>query len=142
MERVLLFANPLRLDSNTSQDKGIAEADIQAFGFRLPAVDYVRSEVVIYLRYLAAAQKWDSLGGDVDLDAWTTKEGVRYDFFDAEIQLFIEQAGRENQASAQIYEVSFDLTDGFIVDAALVQRIKEEGKLLDVLLPYSGEGVQ
>ena len=145
MEKVMLFDKPLSFDC-ASDDQKKSETRMLAFGHLMPDVDYTSEEVSLYLAYLAGAQQWDFLGGDVDEDYWTTKEGIKFRLFDAEIQKFIEQAQRELQVSAEIFETEIDLSEGiinkFIVDADLAQRIKTEGELLDVITAPSGENGQ
>ena len=139
MNKVLLFDTPVRIDY-ISADQKEKIIDVPAFGFQLTASYYTPSDLAGYIGYLVAAQKWDSMGGDVDLNNWTTKEGINYGLFDAEIQAFIEQANREFPVSARIYETSIDLIgqgvlNGFVVGDTLADKIKEEGHLLDVRIP-------
>lgn len=145
METVLLFSRPLEFDY-IPDDQKESETRMPAYGIRMTGINYNHYVLNGYLEYLVAAQKWDSLGNDVNLDTWTTKEGANYSTFDAGIQEFIEQANRELPVSADIYEVEFDLTEGcintFIVDAALAERIKGEGHLTDVIMPQYGDEVQ
>ena len=145
MEKVMLFNQPLSFDC-TTDDQEKSEIRMLAFGHLMPDVDYTPEEVAIYLAYLAGAQQWDILGGDVDEVFWTTKDGAKYGLFDAEIQDFIEQAQRELQVSAEIFKAEIDDSEGiinrFIVDEVLAQRIKTEGELLDVIKAPSGENGQ
>lgn len=139
MEKVLLFDTPVKID-HISADQKEKIIDVPAFGVKLPDCSYSPSDLAGYIGYLVAAQKWDSLGGDVDLNNWTTKEGIHYGLFDAEIQAFIEQANREFPVSARIYETPIDLNgqgvvNTFVVGAALADKIREEGHLLDVRIP-------
>lgn len=135
MERVLLFHRPLRFDY-TPEGVEKEEIDEPAFGFVLPDVFYTPDDIAGYLEYLVAAEKWDQLGGDIEQNTWIMN-GTQLGTFDAEIQEFIEKSNKECKASAEIYEVSFDLTKGqentFITDLDLVKKIREEGQLLDVL---------
>ena len=136
MERVLLFDRQMNFDYiPVGQEE--SETRKPAFGFILTNIPYTHYELAGYVAYLAAAQKWDDLGGDVELNIWTMAGGARYDTFDSEIQEFIEQAISENPISCEVYEINLDLTGGivneFVADANLAQRIKAEGKLVDVL---------
>lgn len=135
MEKVLLFERPLRFDY-TPEGEEKEEIDEPAFGFVLPDVFYTPDDIADYLEYLVAAEKWDKLGGDIEQNTWIMN-GTQLGTFDAEIQEFIEKANKECKASAEIYEVSFDLTKGlentFITNLDLVKKIREEGQLLDVL---------
>ena len=143
MEKVLLFDRPMDCDLlGNGEDK--FEIFKPIFGLVLPELDYTPYHLSEYIAYLCAAQKWCELGGDVDFHIWKTKEGTSYGLLDAEIQEFTEQAIMEQPICADIYEVGFDLSNGiihtFLVDAGLVQRIKEEGELVDVLkAPYGEE---
>lgn len=144
MEKVLLFDRPMDCDL---LDKGEDKIEIwkPIFGMVLPELNYSRSNLSEYIAYLCAAQKWYDLGGDVDFHIWKTKDGTSYDFLDSEILKFTDDAIKEQPINADIYEVEFDLSGGiihtFLVDADMVQRIKEEGKLVDVLkAPYEEEG--
>ena len=139
MEKVLLFDTPVKIDY-ISADQKEKIIDVPAFGIQLPDCSFTPSELAGYIGYLVAAQKWDSLGGDVDLNDWTTKEGIHYRLLDAEIQAFTEQANKEFPVSAIIYETPIDLNDPgvvntFVVDAALADKIRAEGHLLDVEIP-------
>ena len=140
-----MFDRPMSFDYIPDGQKE-SEMRKPAFGFILTGISYTRYELAGYLGYLAAAQKWDDLGGDVDLNTWTRKDGARYDTFDSEIQEFIEQAIIELPLSSEVYEVNQDLTEGvvneFVTDASLAQRIRVEGKLVDVLQIPIGENDQ
>ena len=143
MEKVLLFDRPMGCDLLCNGEDKI-EIFKPVFGLVLPELDYSLYNLSEYLAYLCAAQKWCELGGDVDFRIWKTKEGTSYGLLDAEIQEFTEKAIREQPICADIYEVGFDLSAGivhtFLVDADLVQRIKEEGHLVDVLkVPYGDD---
>lgn len=141
MEKVLLFETPMSFDYvDGAKDK--SEIRKTAFGILLPEVSYSHYALSEYVAYLYAAQKWDELGGDVDYDDWTTKQGTRHYFYGPEIQDFIENAIREQPFSANIYEVGFDVADGvvqtFVADEGVARRIREEGVLVDVIkVPYS-----
>lgn len=141
MEKVLLFDRPMGCDILASREDKF-EIWKPVFGMVLPELDYSLYNLSEYMAYLCAAQRWCDLGGDVDFDIWTTKDGTSYGLFDAEIRKFIEIAIKEQPICADIYEAGFELSDGiihtFLVDAELAQRIKEEGQLVDVLkVPYS-----
>lgn len=143
MEKVLLFDRPMGCDILAGCDDKF-EIWNAVYGLVLPELDYSRHNLSLYLAYLCAAQRWYDLGGDVDFDIWTTKEGACYGLFDTEIRDFTENTIKEQPICADIYEVGFDLSDGiiqtFIIDADLVQRIKGEGQFVDVLrVPYSEE---
>lgn len=143
MEKVLLFERPMGCDIlGSAEDK--FEIWKPVFGLVLPELDYSLHNLSEYVAYLYAAQKWCDLGGDVDFNIWKTKDGTSYGLLDAEIREFTENTIKEQPICADIYEVGFDLSDGiiqtFLVDADLVQRIKEEGQLVDVLkTPYGEE---
>ena len=140
MERVLIFEMPMSLDYvEGAKDK--SEIRKPAFGILLPEVSYSHYTLSEYVAYLYAAQKWDELGGDVDFDNWTTKEGDSYFLLDDEIRDFIDKSISERPFSATIYEVGFDVADGiihtFVADERVARRIREEGNLVDVLkVPY------
>ena len=142
MERVLLFEKPMSFDYvEGAKDK--SEIRKPAFGILLPEDSYSHYTLSEYVAYLYAAQKWDELGGDVDYDNWTTKEGDSYFLLDDEIQEFIENAIRERPFSANIYEVEFDVSEGvlctFVCVAELTKKIREEGKIVDVINVPCGE---
>lgn len=142
MEKVLLFDRPMGCDIlGSAEDK--FEIYKPIFGLVLPELNYSRYYLSKYMAYLCAAQRWCDLGGDVDFDIWITKEGTSYGLLDAEILDFTEKAIKEQPICADIYDVDFDLSAGiihtFLVDADMVQRIKEEGQHVDVLKAPYGE---
>ena len=142
MEKVLLFDRPMSCELLCNRDD-IIEIWKPIFGMVLPDVDYSLYNLSEYVAYLCAAQKWCDLGGEVDFHVWK-KDDTTYNVFDAEIRQFIDNAIKEQPICADIYEVGFDLSEGiihtFLIDADLVKKVREEGKLVDVLkAPYEEE---
>lgn len=135
-EKVLILEAPMLINylSGKNYKKEIRGP---IYGFKVSNISFTREDLIEYLKYLAGVEEWDRLGNDVDIDSWRTKDGITHSIFDVEIQKFIKEACRKRPFSANIYQVLFHLKDGFVrdylVDASVAQRIREEGKLVDVL---------
>ena len=144
MERVVLFDQPMRLDY-FSKGKERDERGMPAYGFRVPHMSYTLSDMVGYMEYLVGAQRWYAIGNDIGNMTWKTKDGNRYHVLSPEIKAFIEQANREHQVSARLFETDLFLkrrkgvVKGFIADAELARTIREDGRVLDVLTCRSEE---
>ena len=135
-EKVLMFEVPMLIGCLCGENYK-KEIGGPIFGFKVSNINFTREDIIEYLKYLAAVEEWDRLGNDVDLDYFMTKEGITHSIFEAEIQMFIEETSRKRPFSANIYQIHFDLVEGFfndyLVDASVAQKIREEGILVDVL---------
>ena len=134
MDKFFIWDKPFRCFAND-----ISGEEVPVFGVFLNGINYNIPVLACYVKYVFAAEKWDTEGNSVDMDKWITNEGITYDFFDEEIQVFMDKAYEESPVYAYVFEADMDFgkewkTAEYITDPDIARRIHENGRLVDVVL--------
>ena len=113
--------------------------EVPVFGVFLNGITYNIPVLAGYVKYVFAAERWDAEGNSVDMDKWITKDGTTYDLFDKEIQELMDKVYEESPVYAYVFETDMDFgkewkTAEYITDPDIARRIRENGRLVDVVL--------